>query len=51
MEINIRNLGKIYTGGIRAMHNVDLEINNGMFGLLGPNRAGKTTLMRFIATL
>lgn len=51
MEINIRNLGKTYTGGIRALHDINLEIGNGMFGLLGPNGAGKTTLMRIIATL
>lgn len=51
MEIKIQNLGKTYTGGIRALHDVNLEIGNGMFGLLGPNGAGKTTLMRIIATL
>jgi ABC-type multidrug transport system ATPase subunit len=51
VEIKIQNLDKMYTGGIRALHDVNLEIGNGMFGLLGPNGAGKTTLMRIIATL
>jgi ABC-type multidrug transport system ATPase subunit len=30
---------------------VDLEITNGMFGLLGANGAGKSTLMRILVSL
>ncbi len=50
MKITIENLSKNYNG-TKALDNINLEINNGMFGLLGPNGAGKTTLMRILVTL
>ncbi|MGB0176873.1 MAG: ABC transporter ATP-binding protein, partial [Owenweeksia sp.] len=37
--------------GVKALDNINLEIENGMFGLLGPNGAGKSTLMRTLACL
>ena len=49
--LQIRDLSKTYTNGVKALKNVSLEIPNGMFGLLGPNGAGKSSLMRTIATL
>ncbi|WP_052495953.1 ATP-binding cassette domain-containing protein [Pedobacter lusitanus] len=51
MELQISNLCKTYSNGIRALNNMTLSINNGLFGLLGPNGAGKSSLMRTIATL
>jgi ABC-2 type transport system ATP-binding protein len=51
MRLNIKNLSKTYSNGVKALNNVSLEIPNGMFGLLGPNGAGKSTLMRTLATL
>ena len=51
MKIEIKNLTKTYSGGFKALDNVDLSINEGMFGLLGPNGAGKSTLMRILVTL
>jgi ABC-2 type transport system ATP-binding protein len=36
---------------VQALKDVNLTINQGMFGLLGPNGAGKSSLMRTIATL
>lgn len=51
MELQISNLTKSYSNGVRALHNISLTIPQGMFGLLGPNGAGKSTLMRTIATL
>ena len=48
--IEIRNVDKFY-GKKQALKNVDLTINQGMFGLLGRNGAGKTTLMKTLATL
>ena len=36
---------------MRALNGVNLMIPNGRFGLLDPNRAGKSSLMRTIATL
>ncbi|MBC7570770.1 MAG: ABC transporter ATP-binding protein [Spirosoma sp.] len=51
MQLEINNLSKTYTNGVRALQNVSFTINQGMFGLLGPNGAGKSSLMRTIATL
>lgn len=50
-QINIANLSKTYAGGITALKNISLKIPAGMFGLLGPNSAGKSTLMKILATL
>jgi ABC-type multidrug transport system ATPase subunit len=49
--LSIKSLNKTYPNGVKALDNVNLEINNGMFGLLGPNGAGKSSLMRTLATL
>jgi ABC-2 type transport system ATP-binding protein len=49
--LTISGLSKTYSGGVRALDSVTLDIPKGMFGLLGPNGAGKSTLMRTIATL
>jgi len=38
-------------GTKKALYNINMEIEEGMFGLLGPNGAGKTTLMKILATL
>ena len=51
MRIKINDLSKVYGNGKRALSDVNLEIDNGMFGLLGPNGAGKSTLMRILVTL
>lgn len=51
MKITIENLNKVYPNGNHALKDVNLEINNGMFGLLGPNGAGKSSLMRILVTL
>lgn len=51
MTLVIDRLSKTYANGVRALSNVTLTIEPGMFGLLGSNGAGKSTLMRTIATL
>ncbi|GAB2620234.1 ABC transporter ATP-binding protein [Emticicia sediminis] len=51
MQLIISNLNKTYANGVHALKDVNLTINQGMFGLLGPNGAGKSSLMRTIATL
>lgn len=51
MHITIEGLSKIYPNGNRAIHDINLEIPDGMFGLLGPNGAGKSTFMRILVTL
>lgn len=49
--LTIENLSKTYPNGVKALDNINLEISNGMFGLLGANGAGKSSLMRTIASL
>ena len=51
MQLEIKNLSKTYSNGVKALQDFSLSISNGMFGLLGQNGAGKSTLMRTIATL
>ncbi len=51
MQLTITNLNKTYGNGVQALKDVNITINQGMFGLLGPNGAGKSSLMRTIATL
>ena len=50
-KLLIKNVSKIYANSVKALDNVNLEITNGMFGLLGANGAGKSSLMRTIAAL
>lgn len=50
MEIVIKNLSKNY-GKKTALEQVSVTIHSGMYGLLGRNGAGKTSLMRILATL
>lgn len=47
----IENLSKTYPNGVTALNGINLKITNGMFGLLGANGAGKSSLMRTIASL
>ncbi|MCM1330909.1 MAG: ABC transporter ATP-binding protein [Ruminococcus sp.] len=49
-KIIITNVYKFY-GRKQALKNINLTIEQGMFGLLGRNGAGKTTLMKTLAAL
>src|SRR5258706_2330706 len=51
MELVIENLNKTYPNGVQALKDVNLTIYQGMFGLLGPNGAASTSIMRTLATL
>ncbi len=51
MNIQIQALSKTYNGNKQALREIDLSIGSGMFGLLGPNGASKSTLMQILATL
>ena len=51
MQLEITNLSKTYPNGVRALQDITLSMGRGMFGLLGQNGAGKSSLMRTIATL
>ena len=49
--LNVRNLVKVYPGGVTALRGIDLNVPMGMYGLLGPNGAGKSTFMKILAGL
>lgn len=48
--LEIKNLSKKY-GDLTVLRDIDLTLENGIYGLLAPNGAGKTTLMKILATL
>ena len=51
-SIFMDNLGKVYTGGVRAVTGVNLNIADGeMIVLVGPSGCGKSTLLRMVAGL
>lgn len=50
-SLQIKNIAKSY-GEITAVKDVSLDIHSGeLFGLIGPDGAGKTTLFRILTTL
>ncbi|WP_296086293.1 sn-glycerol-3-phosphate import ATP-binding protein UgpC [uncultured Agrobacterium sp.] len=51
-EIDIRQVCKDYSNGMRAVHDVDISIKDGEFiVLVGPSGCGKSTLLRMVAGL
>ena len=51
MSIHIEDLTVRFKNGVTAINHANLNIPNGIFGLLGENGAGKTTLMRVLTTV
>lgn len=51
--ISVRNLKKNYEGGrIHALRGLDFDVTEGeIYGIIGPDGAGKTTLFRILTTL
>ena len=50
--LKVKNLHKVYEGGLEALKGINLSIPQGSFyGLLGPNGAGKTTTIGIITGL
>jgi multiple sugar transport system ATP-binding protein len=51
-EIILKNVNKVFEGGVSAVKDLDLHIKDGEFlVLLGPSGCGKTTTLRMIAGL
>ena len=49
--IEFNNISKSY-GTVKAVEHINLEVESGeLFGLIGPDGAGKTTLIRILTTL
>ena len=51
MGIKVSNLVMEYKKGVKSLDHVNLNIDHGIYGLLGENGAGKTTLMKILVTL
>ncbi len=49
--VKVQDLAKVY-GKVEALHTVSMQVRRGeLFGIIGPDGAGKTTLFRILATL
>lgn len=48
--LTLQNIGKDY-GKFTALKELNLQFENGVYGLLAPNGAGKTTLIQMLVTL
>ncbi|MGI6247736.1 MAG: phosphonate ABC transporter ATP-binding protein [Pseudochelatococcus sp.] len=52
MSLVLTNCTKKYSGGVTAVDNVSIEVENGSFvGVIGPSGAGKSSMLRLINRL
>lgn len=51
-DLTLKNISKVYAGGVRAVASISADITDGEFIILvGPSGCGKSTLLRMIAGL
>src|SRR6266513_1508162 len=51
MTIEVRQLRKVYPGGVEAVRGINFDVGAGeVFGLLGPNGAGESTTIGMLTT-
>jgi len=51
-HVELKNLSKVFPGGVQAVHDVSLAVDDGEFMVLvGPSGCGKSTVLRLIAGL
>lgn len=51
-NLSIKNVKKVYSGGVEALRNFNMEIEHGEFIVfVGPSGCGKSTMLRMIAGL
>ena len=50
MEIRIDGLNKYY-GNNHVLKDINLELSYGVYGLIGPNGVGKTTLLHILLAI
>ena len=52
MTLALRDVSKEYAGGVRALDEVSLEVQDGeLVGVVGPSGSGKSTLLHVMGTL
>ncbi|MEO6395684.1 MAG: ABC transporter ATP-binding protein [Devosia sp.] len=50
--VSLRNVSRVYAGGVFALRDVNLEINRGeLVAIVGPSGSGKSTMLNIIGTL
>ncbi len=50
--VELKGIGKVYDGGVRAVDNANITVNDREFlVLVGPSGCGKTTTLRMVAGL
>jgi NitT/TauT family transport system ATP-binding protein len=50
--VRLQNVDKVYSNGVVALRNLDLDVGEGEFlSLLGPSGCGKSTVLRLVAGL
>ena len=50
--VKVKNIKKVYPGGVVAVHNASLEIDDHEFVVLvGPSGCGKSTILRLVSDI